>query len=1053
MRGRLERCRAWCLLAVAAWGASAIAGDRRDIVFDCPCGAEWVAGNPGESGTLTVTAGIRSHRAVESGDVRLSARWWRPVGDDSSMGRLSDRNRIEGDWSIKFAEPDPDRVILVYLLEETGKQGDAQWHRHETLALWPVPQGEDASGPLRYVDIFTDTDGDGVGDVNERLAGSAWQDAESAPGESAVDIIALYTAEFWEAEEGYPYTRILHHLNVVGAKFEDNDTNVRLRLVGMSEVEQSDYGWAVEEDRDELMESHGADMSIQFSRRGPGSCTGLGGCAQVGASRRSLWKDAQSFVNVYSTTVTAHELGHAMGLAHSARQGETSGAWRWSRGHHVTPRGQTPRRGTIMAYGHDVLGGVFSNPETDCGGSPCGVSRHELDGADSVANLDLLRYQIAAHRAPATDTDGDGFVNAADAAPEDPNDWHDIDDDGVGDNADTDDDNDGTDDVDDAFPLDPDEWEDADGDGIGDNADNEVADLSPFRDPALRAAVERYLSKPAGAAISAQDLMRLTQLHAQSSGIRDLTGLEQATRLERLYLAGNNIVDLAPLAGLTSLETLDLASNKIEDISALSGLSALSLVDLSNNPVSDISALAGLASCVSIFLNRTDVKYDQVRELPHFHTLESLGLAGLGITDLAGLEKAVRLRRLELDGNAIKDISALVGLTELRRLDLGENAVTDITPLTGLVRLNWLYIEGNAITDLSPLTDMTDLINLFADGNAIADISSLAGLVRLHSLRIKGNRIEDVAALADMTSLGLLDLGENRVSDIEPLSGLVNLDWLRLSGNRIVEVTHLADLHSLKLLLLSNNAIADIEPLAGLVLVDWLRLDGNRITDISALANMTTMVFLVLSGNAIADLGPLAGLDNVKWLYLDGNRIDDIADLANMTALRWLNLQRNDVTDLAPLSELVRLTSLGLDGNRIADVSPLSDMRNLRSLRLASNAVTDIGPLVRGSVFRAEPASKYVGLSGNPLDRTSREEHIPTLKSRGVHVVSRSPAVERLPPCSMIRRCGLWWPKPWLGRAGMWTTQRAGGKSVRSERCASTVAESGAYRDSKAPWD
>ena len=942
MRDRRARWRAWCLLAVAAWAASATAGDRRDIAFDCPCSAEWTSRESGETGTLTVTGGVRSHRAVESGEIALSARYWTDAGG-RSVGRLSDRNRIDGHWSIEFAEPDPDRVILVYLLEETGQQGDSQWHRHEMLALWPVPRGEDASGPLRYVDIFTDTDGDGVGDVNERLAESAWQDAESVPGESVVDIVALHTAEFWEAEAGYPYTRILHHLNVVGAKFEDNDTNIRLRIVGMSEVEQSDYGWALEEARDELMESHGADMSIQFSRRGPGSCTGLGGCAQVGASRTSLWRDAQSFVNVYSTTVTVHELGHAMGLAHSARQGETYGAWRWSRGHHVSPRGQTPPRGTIMAYGHSVLGGVFSNPESDCGGSPCGVSRDELDGADSVAHLDLLRYQVAASRAPATDTDGDGFVDAADAAPDDPGDWYDIDGDGIGDNADPDDDNDGTDDVDDAFPLDPEEWADADGDGIGDNADDDVRDLSPFRDPALRAAVERALGKPAGAAISARDLMRLTQLQAQSSGIRDLTGLEQATRLERLYLAGNNIDDLAPLAGLASLETLSVGYNKIVDISALSGLSALSWVDLSNNPVSDISALSDLASCVNIFLNRTGVKYDQVRALPHFHTLESLGLAGLGIEDLTGLEKAVRLRRLELDGNAIKDISALVGLTDLRRLDLGENAVTDITPL--------------------------------------------AGLVRLHSLRMKGNRIEDVTALADMTSLGLLDLEENRVSDIEPLSGLVNLNWLRLGGNRIVDVTHLADLHSLKVLALSNNAIADIEPLAGLVLVDWLLLDGNRITDISALANMTTMVNLVLSGNAIADLGPLAGLVNVKWLYLDDNRIDDIADLANMTALQRLNLQRNDVTDLAPLSELDLFASLNLDGNAIVDVTPLAEMSSVRQLYISNNRIVDIGPIVHGSIFAAGPArGKWIKIYGNPLDSASTDEHIPTLLSRGVYV-------------------------------------------------------------------
>ena len=116
MRDRPARCRAWCL-ALAAWAASAVANDPRDIVFDCPCSAEWVAGNPGESGILTVTGDIRSHRAVESGEVRLSARWWRAVAADPSVGRLSVRQRVRGQWVIRFDEPAPDEAIEVYLLD------------------------------------------------------------------------------------------------------------------------------------------------------------------------------------------------------------------------------------------------------------------------------------------------------------------------------------------------------------------------------------------------------------------------------------------------------------------------------------------------------------------------------------------------------------------------------------------------------------------------------------------------------------------------------------------------------------------------------------------------------------------------------------------------------------------------------------------------------------------------------------------------------------------------------------------------------------------------
>ena len=369
------------------------------------------------------------------------------------------------------------------------RDGDGEVLAYETVQ---VPQDE--SLPVLSIatsdaDMLLDTDKDGVSDVNERLMGTDPAAASSKPGDSTVDILALYSPGFRDLYGGEPSTRIRHVITLAEAIFADSEVDLNLRLVGIAEAqvdESQGFARLNEVTLKGLTEQHGADIAIlfrpyaeQFSVCGwaflPGHRTGGTGLYDYASATRQI--------HVFGDCggdVTAHELGHAMGLGHSYAQDEV-GTFRWSRGH-----GEYQQFVTIMAYGSaydyppDI--DVFSSPDADCNGRPCGVATSKPDGADAVTTLNATRFQVARWAKSKPDSDGDGFVDPVDAFPRDASEQFDFDGDGTGDNADADDDNDGVADISDPFPFDATEWSDSDGDGVGDNTDLFPLDRLEFAD-------------------------------------------------------------------------------------------------------------------------------------------------------------------------------------------------------------------------------------------------------------------------------------------------------------------------------------------------------------------------------------------------------------------------------------------------------------------------------------------------------------------------------------------------------------------------------------------
>ena len=153
-----------------------------------------------------------------------------------------------------------------------------------------------------------------------------------------------------------------------------------------------------------------------------------------------------------------------------------------------------PAKGALPELVLDVAGGVLDAdgdgvpdatdqcPDTPTGetvdANGCSASQLDADGDGVPDTSDQCPDTATGETVDANgcaplqvDTDGDGHPDVNDAFPNDPNEWADLDSDGVGDNSDPDRDGDGVDNATDLFPDDPGEATDLDGDGIGDNAD------------------------------------------------------------------------------------------------------------------------------------------------------------------------------------------------------------------------------------------------------------------------------------------------------------------------------------------------------------------------------------------------------------------------------------------------------------------------------------------------------------------------------------------------------------------------------------------------------
>ncbi|WP_373498459.1 leucine-rich repeat domain-containing protein [Desulfococcus sp.] len=596
-----------------------------------------------------------------------------------------------------------------------------------------------------------------------------------------------------------------------------------------------------------------ADLIIRWEPL-DGNTLGKGGIGEVKLNSTLPYTLSENPSDIIGTAypfkqVFLHEMGHTLGLSHECLVSTGSNSFLLVKDCKMCEdiNGESQPTNPIMANG-------YSNDYAPC----LMLTDNDIDRIRSLYNDECI------------DSDNDNYPDYYDIFDNDPNEWTDTDDDGVGDNSDN------------CREVYNPSQADSDSDGVGDSCDPKpqimAFNISPTNLKVGESLLVNYTVSD-GQMLSQIELWRAPDANGspgewQQITIKQLSGTTASgnisdTPSEGVWWYGLHVTDTD--GNCTTEKNLDCTSGNSNGGGAFGPLPATvsALITCTDNDAdsydtcdlgepgddgkakdcNDNSAAinpGAMEICNDGIDNNCDGQIDEDCPADFPVNFPDPNLE-IGVRRAIGRESGDIMRsdieRITIiEASDVYNLEGLQFCSNLLILTLfsggSETDSLDLSPIKNLTKLTIINFDRVYIKDTSAFKDLKELEVIYINQAQPIDLISLSGLTKLKKLNLPDKQIDDITPLSGLTNLNQLFLGGNNISDITPLSGLTNLNQLSLGGNNISDLNPLSGLTNLNRLELGGNNISDLNPLSGLTNLNELMLQNNNISDISPLLNI-----------------------------------------------------------------------------------------------------------------------------------------------------------------------------------------------------------------------